>query len=153
MNEVIISLIILGISGLIFIIFLNKRKYRESELNNYDKQAHKIKKEEPEEDDDEEDTTAGIELKEVNISRVMARVVMIVLALYVGGTIMSEMGSTMNNTCSPFYEGLSLIGWTITPSNMSNGGCITETPTTGILSIIAIVGIVSIIFEFVRMRI
>jgi hypothetical protein len=83
--------------------------------------------------------------KKVNINRVVAKVVMTVLALWVGGTIMTEVGTVMNGTSSPFYKGLSLIGWTVDDTNT-----ITDTSGAGVLSVIGIIGIASIVLEFVE---
>jgi hypothetical protein len=83
--------------------------------------------------------------KGVNIGRVVAKIVSTVLALYVGGTIMIEIGNVMNNTTSPFYKGLTLIGWTVNAD-----GLITSTSGSGILSVIGIIGIATIVMEFVQ---
>lgn len=83
--------------------------------------------------------------KGVNIGRVVAKVVSTVLALYVGGTIMIEIGNVVNGTTSPFYKGLSLIGWTVT-----DAGQVTNTSGSGILAVIGIIGIATIVMEFVN---
>lgn len=83
--------------------------------------------------------------KNLNIGRVVAKIVGTVLALYVGGTIMIEIGNVMNSTTSPFYRGLTLIGWTV-----SSTGQITSTSGSGILAVVGIVGIASIVMEFVQ---
>jgi hypothetical protein len=94
--------------------------------------------------------------KKLNISRVVRNVVRTVLSLYVGGTILSEVGSVVTGTCSPFYKGLSLIGWTVSTGNASHTGCdgntstITSTNGSGILSVIGIIAIASIVLEFVN---
>ena len=102
--------------------------------------------------------------KNVNIGRVVTKVVATVIALYVGGTIMTELGSVMNGTASPFYKGLSLIGWTVTTVTnatstsscaLNDGGgntinnCITSVSGSGILAVIGIVAIATIVTEFV----
>ncbi len=83
--------------------------------------------------------------KGINIGRVVAKLVSTVLALYVGGTIMIEIGNVMNGTTSPFYRGLTLIGWTV-----SDAGLITATSGSGILAVIGIIGIATIVMEFVQ---
>lgn len=83
--------------------------------------------------------------KNINIGRVVAKIVSTVLALYVGGTIMVEIGNVMNSTTSPFYKGLTLIGWTV-----SADGQITATSGSGILAVIGIIGIATIVMEFVQ---
>ncbi len=83
----------------------------------------------------------------INVSRVVTKVVVAVIALYVGGTIMTQIGNVMNSTTSPFYQGLSLIGWTV-----STSGQITSTSGSGVLAVIGIIAIGSIVTEFVRLR-
>lgn len=83
--------------------------------------------------------------KKVNINRVVVKIVATVIGLYVGGTIMSQLGTVMNGTTSPFYQGLTLIGWTVSAT-----GQITATTGSGILAVIGIVGIASIVTEFVE---
>lgn len=108
----------------------------------------------------------------VNIPRVVGKVAGTILALYVGGTIITEIGNVMVNTTSPFYKGLALIGWTLGSTQLSDGtyyacsssgtavtnvtsldpNCITSTSGSGILAVIGIVGIASIVMEFVEVR-
>lgn len=83
----------------------------------------------------------------VNIPRVVGKVAGTILALYVGGTIITEIGNVINGTTSPFYKGLTLIGWTVT-----DAGQVTDTTGSGILAVIGIVGIASIVMEFVEVR-
>lgn len=83
--------------------------------------------------------------RNINIGKVVTKVVATVIALYVGGTIMTELGNVMNGTTSPFYSGLTLIGWTVNTS-----GTITATTGSGILAVIGIVAIASIVTEFVE---
>lgn len=100
---------------------------------------------------------ANIGFKKPNIGRVVAKLVGTVIALWVGGTIITSVGTVMNGTCSPFYQGLSLIGWTVSSSG-GTGDCasstsvITATTGTGVLSVIGIIGIASVILEFVTIR-
>lgn len=111
--------------------------------------------------------------KSFNINRVVKRLVRSVLALYVGGTIMTTFGTVMTNTSSPFYSGLSLIGWTVgaTGTNgtagwyyyCSDGGaqsvysgsagvsnCITATSGSGVLAVVGIIAIAQIVTEFIN---
>lgn len=108
--------------------------------------------------------------KGVNIGRVVAKVLATVLALYVGGTVMSAFGSTVICTYSPFYDGLSLIGYTITDSSVVNAtttvcnttaplngitagtynNLITSVSGTGVLAVIGILGIGAVVMEFVK---
>lgn len=106
-----------------------------------------------------------------NITRVVVKIVTTVLALWIGGEIMTQIGNTMTCTYSPFYTGLSMIGWTIA-SVTSNGSTytgtcytapwgltagtynnvITATTGTGVLGVIGLIGIASVILEFVKFR-
>ncbi|MBD3249914.1 hypothetical protein GF336_07750 [Candidatus Woesearchaeota archaeon] len=107
--------------------------------------------------------------KRFNINRVVKKLVYTILALYVGGTILSTFGTVMNCTSSPFYTGLSLIGWTITSSNtpITSGMCnattwsgvsdiantynnqITAVSGSGVLAVVGIIAIAQIVTEFV----
>lgn len=94
-----------------------------------------------------------------SIGRVVRRLLYTILALYVGGFIMTEFGNVMNGTCSPFYKGLSLIGWTIgsgaaalTNGCASNVNTITATDQAGVLAVVGIIGIGSIVMEFISFR-
>lgn len=91
--------------------------------------------------------------KDVNIKRVVTKIAITVLTLYVGGTILTQIGNVMNGTSSPFYEGLTLIGWSVG----TNGGCATDglicsTSGTGILTVVGLVAIASIVMEFVDFK-
>lgn len=82
--------------------------------------------------------------KGFNVNRVVKRLVRSVLALYVGGTVMSTFGTVMNGTTSPFYTGLTLIGWTVTDST------IMATSGTGVLAVVGIIAIAQIVTEFIN---
>lgn len=84
--------------------------------------------------------------KNYNVGRVVSRIVETVLALYVGGTVINTFGTVMNGTSSPFYDGLTLIGWTVTSNQ------ITDTSGAGVLAVIGIIGIASVVLEFVHFR-
>ena len=109
--------------------------------------------------------------KNANISRVVGKVFATTIALYVGGTVLSELGTIMECTQSPFYDGLSLIGWTVgdavvphtsglcnatagavTSTTASYDNLITATTGSGILAVVGIIGIASIILEFVNFK-
>ena len=85
--------------------------------------------------------------KNVSILRVVSKLTVTLIALYAGGTIVNEVGNVMNGTTSAFYPGLALIGWTV-----SSTGEITATSGTGILSVVGIIGVASVVLEFVEMR-
>jgi hypothetical protein len=84
--------------------------------------------------------------RDFNINRVVKRLVYTILALYVGGTIITTFGSVMNGTSSPFYQGLSLVGWTVNTTTNT----ITSTSGAGVLAVVGIIGIASVVLEFVR---
>lgn len=107
--------------------------------------------------------------KKININRVVVKIVASVLGLYVGGYILQEIGSVLECTYSPFYQGLSLIGYTVqssltvvnstvpTTCNTADGlsagtytDIITATSGTGLLAVVGIVVVASIVTEFVE---
>lgn len=110
--------------------------------------------------------------KRINVSRVVAKIASTVIALYVGGTILTQLGTVMQCTQSPFYSGLNLIGWTISnsfPVNATSATCNTTqypalsagslnnlitstTASTGLLSVIGIIAVASIVLEFVQFK-
>lgn len=107
-----------------------------------------------------------------SIGRVVKRLVYTILALYVGGQVITEFGTAMNGTESPFYRGLTLIGWTvgdwpewnsthhaidcaatavgaIDASHVDRTTCITATNGSGVLAVVGIIGIAGVVMEFV----
>ena len=82
--------------------------------------------------------------KSINIPRVVAKVAGVIIALYVGNEIINQIGSIVNGTTGPFNNGFKLIGWTVTSNQ------VTATSGAGVLAVIGIVGIASIIMEFVQ---
>lgn len=81
----------------------------------------------------------------IDIGEVVKKIIKAVLSLYVGGTILIQLGLVMNGTSSPFYTGLKLIGWTVNTS-----GRITDTTGSGILAVVGIIAISSVVLEFVE---
>lgn len=111
--------------------------------------------------------------KGVKINRVITKIVITVLGLYVGGTIMSSIGGILKCTANPFNSGMALIGYTVKDNAFVNttgstyaacnstaypqlgtgvtvNGLITDVNGTGILAVIGIVGIASVVTEFVE---
>lgn len=84
--------------------------------------------------------------KKLNIGKVVAKLVGTIVALYVGNEIISQVGTVMNGTTGPFNNGFKLIGWTVTSNQ------ITATTGAGVLSVIGLVGIASIVMEFVEYK-
>jgi len=75
----------------------------------------------------------------------------------------------MNGTAMPFNGGLSLIGWTVgtgvengtatdcmnpiaSTSNVQLENCISAVNGTGILTVVGIIGVASLVLEFVQFR-
>lgn len=106
--------------------------------------------------------------KNFNVGRVISRLITGVLSLYVGGTLLTEFGTTMTNTSSALYTGLGLIGWTtsttynatyascgttatLTGSELASiDNCLTSTTGSGVLSVIGILVIAQVIMEFIQ---
>lgn len=94
--------------------------------------------------------------RNLNVNRIVVKVVATVLGLYVGGTILTEVGVAMNATCSPFYKGLSLIGWSVGTNHCSTTSASDANTlnaigqNAGILAVVGIVAIASIVTEFVE---
>lgn len=84
--------------------------------------------------------------KGINIKRVVGKLATTLITLYAGGYVITELGNVMNGTSSPFNPGLALIGWTV------SGTTITSTTGSGILTVIGIIGVASIVLEFVQFR-
>lgn len=78
---------------------------------------------------------------------VVKKIAKAVLSLYVGGTILIQLGLVMNGTTSPFYVGLKLIGWNV---DTTTGTITSTTGNGGILAVVGIVAIASVILEFVE---
>jgi hypothetical protein len=112
--------------------------------------------------------------KQVNIGRVVTKIVVTILSMYVGGALLTSIGAVVNQQCSQMYGGLTIIGWTVgtctnaTPYNVSggcwgtalvDGGCRSNPNTVlsvagngGLLVIVAIIGIASLTLEFVNVK-
>lgn len=80
----------------------------------------------------------------INIWRVVMKVIVTLVALWGGGIAMDAIGDSINGTSSPFYQGLSIIGYTVSATNQ-----ITATDGSGILAIVGIFAMIAIISEFV----
>lgn len=109
-----------------------------------------------------------------SIGRVVAKLVGVTIALYVGNTIMNVLGNVLNGTEGPFNLGFKLLGWTVggypacgsgnysnTCANICTTGnstsqlgtsCITATDGTGVLAVIGLIGLASIVMEFVEFK-
>lgn len=68
------------------------------------------------------------------------------VSLWVGGLLLNALGAVMNGTTSPFYAGLTFIGWTVDATNT-----ITSTTSgTGILVVVGIIAMAALIMKFVK---
>lgn len=85
--------------------------------------------------------------KNINIGRVIGKIVTTILTLWVGSMVIESVAVAMNQTESIFTTGLEFIGFGTTSGTL-NG----TVSTTGILSIIGIVAVASIVMEFVTVR-
>ena len=93
----------------------------------------------------------------INIPRVVSKVAGTIIALYAGGYVITTLGDVMNGSCSPFYKGLKLIGWSVgthlcTDTSASNANTIYSTSGSGVLAVVGIIGVASIVLEFVEFR-
>lgn len=105
-----------------------------------------------------------------HVSTIIPKLLRTVLSLYVGGTVLTELGNIARFTESGMWPGLRVIGWTVgnwplynsthyatSCANTTLGAlttdshttCITATTGSGILSIVGIIGIAYIITNFV----
>lgn len=82
----------------------------------------------------------------MDIMSVVNNLVRTILALYVGGTLITTFGEVMNNTVSPFYTGLTLIGWTVD----STTNTITNTSGSGVLSVVGLIAIAKVLLQVIR---
>ena len=106
----------------------------------------------------------------INIGRVITKISITVIALWVGGEILTKVANAMNGTDNVFLKGLTLIGFqtfgdrTLSNSTeasealgcdtgVTNSNCLDGTlNTTGILSVVGIVAMASLVMEFVNVR-
>ena len=114
----------------------------------------------------------------VNVWRVVIKVIIVLVALWGGGIALDAIGDSIANTTSPFYQGLSIIGYTVGApvlnastwytecggdgnTSVYQGGtttatepdittCVTDTSGSGILAVVGIFAIIAIVSEFVR---
>ena len=101
------------------------------------------------------------------------KVIVVLVALWGGGIALEAVGDAIVNTSSPFYTGLTIIGYQLgaitngTDYNIACGGnvavqqltepsylatCINNTDGSGILAIVGIFGMISIISEFIAIQ-
>ena len=91
--------------------------------------------------------------RNVNIPRVITKVVATGIGLYVGNEVVTQLGTIMNGTTGAFNTGFKLIGWAVGTGGSPACASATEicqTTGSGVLAVIGIVGFASVILEFVR---
>lgn len=110
---------------------------------------------------------------QISISKVITKVVITAISLYVGNEMITQIGSIMNQTEGGFNTGFRLIGWTVggypafnathfhddcaaalgTYSTTQAGTtCITEYTGAGILAVVGVIGFASVVLEFVHLK-
>ena len=94
--------------------------------------------------------------KKINISGVITKIAVTIIALWVGGEIITKVAEAIGNATTPFHKGFTLIGFneqtsqcTDTTSSLCLNGTVS---TTGILSVVGLVAMASIIMDFVNVR-
>lgn len=83
--------------------------------------------------------------KGINIKRVVVKLVSTIIALYVGNEVIGAIAGIMEGSTGVFNNGFKLLGWNVTDGTIvsTSGG------STGLLTVVGIVGIASIVTEFV----
>lgn len=89
-------------------------------------------------------------MRNMRIGRVVTKIVAVLIALWVGGEILTALGDTMNGTTSPFYQGLTIIGWQVGDGGAHPEGLIHDTSGNGVLVVVGLIGIASVVLEFVQ---
>lgn len=98
--------------------------------------------------------------KKVNVNKVITKIAVVVLALWVGSEILNSVAVAMNTSASAFQSGLTFLGFdTTTYANTSVTECVPgdyltcfngDITTTGILSIVGLIAGASIVLDFVK---
>lgn len=104
--------------------------------------------------------------KSFNVNRLVKRLIYLIVGLLVGGLILSAFIDAFRGYCSPFFNGLSILGVNITTGTIYaagtptiQSGCSTSSyviGTTGnlnggILTVVGIIGVAAILMvEFVK---
>lgn len=102
-----------------------------------------------------------------SIGRVITAIVSTILILYVGGQVLMYVADSMLGTCSPFYQGLSLIGWsvgaeatanqTISQSDINticagSSNILYDVTGAGVLVVLGLIAVASLVLQFVEVR-
>lgn len=91
--------------------------------------------------------------KSFNVQRLVKRMLYTILALFVGGITLQAFISSMNGTCSPFYNGLSFIGVSVTTAQCTTTGASnantinSPTLSTSVLSVVGVIAIAGILMS------
>lgn len=113
--------------------------------------------------------------QKINITKIVAKLVATIISLYVGNELMTQMGNLFNQTEGPFNTGFKLIGWTVggyqscvgnsslysttceyscavNSSTQAGTSCITGVSGAGILTVVGLIGLASIVMEFIEYK-
>jgi hypothetical protein len=82
-----------------------------------------------------------------SIMAVIKKLTYTVIALWVGGLILTAVASAMNGTTTPFAEGLAILGFEHTSGTMDG-----TVSSTGLLTVIAVIGATNIIMDFLSIK-
>jgi hypothetical protein len=85
--------------------------------------------------------------KKIDIGRVISKLAVLVLTLWVGNEILNAVAVAMNGTSNIFSQGLTLIGF-----NSTNGVMDGTVSSGGLISIVGIVAVASLVLEFVEFK-
>lgn len=85
--------------------------------------------------------------KKIDIGRVISKLAVLVLTLWVGNEILEAVATAMNGTSNIFAQGLKLIGF-----NADNGVMDGTVSSGGLISIIGIIAVASLVLEFVEFK-
>lgn len=86
--------------------------------------------------------------KNVRIGRVIGMITSTALALWVGSSILSSVAVSMNQTTNIFAKGFTLIGFGASATGVLDG----TVSTTGILSVVGLIGFASIVLQFIQVK-
>ena len=115
-----------------------------------DNDDYESKEEDEDYDPDDEDEDSSDHLiirakRQLKPHRILFKLIIGAMALYTGNHILESIGKIINGTTSPFYSGLTLIGWSVTEEGTIHG-----TSSTGFIALTGLILIVLVIAEFIE---
>ena len=84
--------------------------------------------------------------KKVDINKVTTKIVVLAITLWVAGLILHSVADAMKGTTPIFAKAYALLGFVLDSNNTITG----QINPTGFMTIIGVVGVASIILEFVE---